>query len=106
MKTSSTDLKALFRRSQAAKGLNKLEEALIDAKRLVSYEPKNETFLSYMKSLVVIIQNRATEQNAVNSQAKNMLEIANTSNGEKQITVNNLLKNLNVGLIFSYFCSE
>jgi hypothetical protein len=56
-----TDLKALFRRSQASKALNKYDEALIDAKRLVSYEPKNETFIDHMKSMVITVQSRVKQ---------------------------------------------
>ena len=54
----SEDTKALFRRSQANKELNKLDEALRDAKRLISLDPKNKQFFDHIQSLTKYIQDK------------------------------------------------
>jgi len=54
----SDDTKALFRRSQANLALNKLDDALKDARRLVSLEPKNKQFIDFIQSLTKIIQDK------------------------------------------------
>ena len=52
------DTKALYRRTQAYKGMNKLEEALRDAKRLLSLDPKNKQFIEYIQGLNKVIQDK------------------------------------------------
>jgi hypothetical protein len=52
------DTKALFRRSQAYKELNRLEESLNDAKRLISIEPKNKECIELIQSLTRLIQEK------------------------------------------------
>lgn len=55
LKLSPGNFKALFRRAQIYKQLNKYEEALLDAKKLISMDPKNHEFRSLIKSLIVTV---------------------------------------------------
>jgi tetratricopeptide (TPR) repeat protein len=88
------DPKALFRRAQANKELNKLDEALKDARRLVSIDPKNKQFIDFIQVLTKVIQDRTTEQRSTKTQVKNMIDYASKENGENKI---------NVSLIFFIF---
>jgi tetratricopeptide (TPR) repeat protein len=54
------DTKALFRRCQAYKELNKLEEAMRDTRRLISIDPKNKQFIDFIQSLTRLIQDKVT----------------------------------------------
>ena len=55
------DTKALFRRSQAYKQLNRLDDASKDARRLVAIEPKNKQFIDYIQSLNRTIQDKVKQ---------------------------------------------
>lgn len=57
---NSDDTKALFRRSQAYRELNKFDESLRDAKRLISIDPKNSQFISYIQGLTRLIQDKVS----------------------------------------------
>ena len=52
------DTKALFRRSQANRELGKFQESMSDARRLMSIEPKNKTFIEHIQSLTRLIQDK------------------------------------------------
>ena len=54
------DTKALFRRCQANKELGKLEDALMDAKRLLSIEPTNKPGIELMQQLTRVIQDKVS----------------------------------------------
>lgn len=56
------DTKALFRRCQANKELNKLEDALMDAKRLLSIEPINKPGIELMQQLTRVIQDKVRQR--------------------------------------------
>ena len=89
---NSDDTKALFRRSQAYKELNKFEESLRDAKRLIQLEPKNAQFVTYIQGLTRIITDKTNEQRSTKSQVKSMLEFTTDQNQEKKLTsLNNLI---------------
>lgn len=86
------DTKALYRRSKALKELNKLEDALLDAKRLISIDAKNKVYIEHIQSIRKYIEQKATEQNSLKNQAKSMLDFAIKEKGENQITsLNNLI---------------
>lgn len=52
----ATDVKALFRRSQALEKLGKLDMAFKDVQRCSTIEPKNKTFLETLRRLGAEIQ--------------------------------------------------
>ncbi len=54
----SDDCKALFRRCQAYKELNRFDDALKDARRLVALDPKNKQFIDFIQSLNRTIQDK------------------------------------------------
>lgn len=70
----SNDAKALFRRSQAYKELNKLEDAMLDARRLMQMEPKNPAFIQHIQLLTKFIQIKSNEMRSTRCQAQSMLE--------------------------------
>jgi hypothetical protein len=63
LKVNPGNIKALFRRSQAFKGLQKFEDAIKDAKMLISMDPKNQEFLNYMKTLISVVENKVRNSN-------------------------------------------
>ena len=84
---NADETKALFRRSQALKELNRFDESLRDAKRLIQIEPKNNQFITYIQSLTRLIQDKSNEQRSTKSQVKNMLDYTTNSDREKKLTV-------------------
>ena len=58
LKSDPGNLKALYRRSQAYKGLQRYEESIKDAKMLISMDSKNQEFILHMKSLVSVVENK------------------------------------------------
>jgi hypothetical protein len=86
------DTKALFRRSQAYKELNKLDEALKDAKRLYVIDSKNKECIDLIQSLNKLVIEKSNEARSTKSQAKQMLDLAKNETGEKRNTsLNNLI---------------
>ena len=86
------DAKALFRRSHANKELEKLDEAMKDAKRLITIDSKNKESIDLMQALNKLIIQKTNEQRSTKSQAKTMLDLAKSEQGEKKITaLNNLI---------------
>lgn len=89
---NADDTKALFRRSQALKELNRFDESLRDAKRLIQIEPKNNQFIQYIQSLTRLIQDKTNEQRSTKSQVKSMLDYTTNSDREKKLaSLNNLI---------------
>lgn len=84
---NADDTKALFRRSQALKELNRFDESLRDAKRLIQIEPKNNQFIQYIQSLTRLIQDKTNEQRSTKSQVKSMLDYTTNSDREKKLAV-------------------
>ncbi len=60
MRAAPDDTKALFRRTQALQGLNRLDDSLRDAKRLLNIDPKNKQFIEYIQKLTRVIQDKVT----------------------------------------------
>ncbi len=72
--------------------MDKLEDAMRDAKRLISIDSKNKESLDMMQALNKLVLQRQSEQRSTKSQAKTMLELARDERGEKQKTaLNNLI---------------
>jgi hypothetical protein len=77
---------------QANMELEKFDEAMRDAKRLISIDPKNKESIDIMQALNKLVLQKQTEQRSTKSQAKTMLELARDERGEKQKTaLNNLI---------------
>lgn len=53
-----SDTKALYRRSLALKELGRLEESLLEAKKLITIDPKNRDAIELIQSLTRLIQDK------------------------------------------------
>jgi hypothetical protein len=86
------DTKALFRRCQAHRELERLDDAMQDAKRLMQIDARNKESVDLMQALNKLILQKQSEQRSTKSKAKNMLDLARDERGEKQKTaLNNLI---------------
>lgn len=92
------DTKALFRRSQALKELGRLEESLLEARKLITIDPKNKDGIELIQSLTRLVQDRKNEQQSTKSQVKKMLEVADKDKGENKKNVISIIR-------FPRYCS-
>lgn len=70
IEVDASDIKALFRRSQALEKVGKLDQAFKDVQRCATMEPKNKTFQETLRRLNHDIQEkvRVVERNGANCQ--------------------------------------
>ncbi|XP_069778170.1 protein unc-45 homolog B isoform X2 [Narcine bancroftii] len=90
----SSDIKALFRRSQALEKLGKLDQAFKDAQRCVTMEPKNKTFQETLRRLNHDIQEKLKIQFSTDSRVERMFEVLldeKVDKERKEKAANNLI---------------
>lgn len=62
---NSSDIKALYRRSQALEKLGKLDQAFKDAQKCATIEPRNKNFQETLRRLGANIQEKVNAREAV-----------------------------------------
>uniref|UniRef100_A0A674EWJ2 Protein unc-45 homolog B n=1 Tax=Salmo trutta TaxID=8032 RepID=A0A674EWJ2_SALTR len=90
----ATDVKALFRRSQALEKLGKLDMAFKDVQRCSTIEPKNKTFLETLRRLGAEIQAKLKTTFSTDSRVQNMFDILldeEMDKDKKEKAANNLV---------------
>nr|XP_060612863.1 protein unc-45 homolog B [Anolis sagrei ordinatus] len=79
-----SDLKALFRRSQALEQLGKLDQAFKDLQRCATIQPRNQTFQENLRRLGSNIQEKLRVQFSTDARVQKMFEILLDENSEKE----------------------
>ncbi|XP_072904585.1 protein unc-45 homolog B [Hemitrygon akajei] len=90
----ASDIKALFRRSQALEKLGKLDQAFKDIQRCATIEPKNKTFQEALRRLNHDIQEKLKIQFSTDSRVERMFEVLldeNIDKERKEKAANNLI---------------
>ncbi|XP_051875874.1 protein unc-45 homolog B isoform X2 [Pristis pectinata] len=90
----ASDIKALFRRSQALEKLGKLDQAFKDAQRCATMEPKNKMFQETLQRLNHDIQEKLKIQFSTDSRVERMFEVLldeNVGKERKEKAANNLI---------------
>ncbi|XP_066492678.1 protein unc-45 homolog B [Tiliqua scincoides] len=89
-----SDIKALYRRSQALEKLGKLDQAFKDIQRCATIEPRNESFQETLRRLGANIQEKLRVQFSTDARVRQMFDILldETSDKEKrEKAANNLI---------------
>ncbi|NXV97607.1 UN45B protein, partial [Calonectris borealis] len=87
---NSSDIKALYRRSQALEKLGKLDQAFKDAQKCATIEPRNKNFQETLRRLGANIQEKVNAGGALHIQfstdlrVQKMFEILLDENSEKE----------------------
>ncbi|XP_067839608.1 protein unc-45 homolog B isoform X2 [Heptranchias perlo] len=90
----ASDIKALFRRSQALEKLGKLDQAFKDVQRCATMEPQNKTFQETLRRLNNDIQEKLKIQFSTDSRVERMFEVLldeNVDKERKERAANNLI---------------
>uniref|UniRef100_A0A4W3I3Z4 Protein unc-45 homolog B n=1 Tax=Callorhinchus milii TaxID=7868 RepID=A0A4W3I3Z4_CALMI len=91
----ASDIKALFRRSQALEKLGKLDQAFKDVQRCVTIEPKNKTFQEMLRHLNTNIQEKVRNYGfSTDSRVERMFEVLldeNTDKEKKEKAISNMI---------------
>ncbi|NXU71779.1 UN45B protein, partial [Oreotrochilus melanogaster] len=77
---NASDIKALYRRSQALEKLGKLDQAFKDAQKCATIEPRNKNFQETLRRLGANIQDKFS----TDSRVQKMFEILLDENSEKE----------------------
>ncbi|NXA26995.1 UN45B protein, partial [Ibidorhyncha struthersii] len=93
---NASDIKALYRRSQALEKLGKLDQAFKDAQKCATIEPRNKNFQETLRRLGANIQEKVNlrVQFSTDSRVQKMFEILLDENSEKdkrEKAANNLI---------------
>lgn len=89
-----TDLKALYRRSQAYEALGKIDEAFKDARNVLHLDPKNAAIQQSLQRLSQTLQELAKENSSTSKKVSQMLGIIADSSSDLEVRVqaaNNLV---------------
>uniref|UniRef100_A0A8C0B412 Protein unc-45 homolog B n=1 Tax=Buteo japonicus TaxID=224669 RepID=A0A8C0B412_9AVES len=81
---NASDIKALYRRSQALEKLGKLDQAFKDAQKCATIEPRNKNFQETLRRLGANIQDKLRIQFSTDSRVQKMFEILLDENSEKE----------------------
>uniref|UniRef100_A0A8D0F0X1 Protein unc-45 homolog B n=1 Tax=Strix occidentalis caurina TaxID=311401 RepID=A0A8D0F0X1_STROC len=81
---NASDIKALYRRSQALEKLGKLDQAFKDAQKCATIEPHNKNFQETLRRLGADIQEKLRIQFSTDSRVQKMFEILLDENSEKE----------------------
>ncbi|KFV57155.1 Protein unc-45 B [Tyto alba] len=84
---NASDIKALYRRSQALEKLGKLDQAFKDAQKCATIEPRNKNFQEALRRLGANIQEKVNARGAVpgsQTRVQKMFEILLDENSEKE----------------------
>ncbi|XP_065587871.1 protein unc-45 homolog B isoform X2 [Cyrtonyx montezumae] len=81
---NSSDIKALYRRSQALEKLGKLDQAFKDAQKCATMEPHNKNFQETLRRLGADIQEKLRIQFSTDMRVQKMFEILLDENSEKE----------------------
>ncbi|XP_064379432.1 protein unc-45 homolog B [Dromaius novaehollandiae] len=81
---NASDIKALFRRSQALEKLGKLDQAFKDAQKCATIEPHNKNFQETLRRLGADIQEKLRIQFSTDMRVQKMFEILLDENSEKE----------------------
>ncbi|XP_032851491.2 protein unc-45 homolog B isoform X1 [Tyto alba] len=81
---NASDIKALYRRSQALEKLGKLDQAFKDAQKCATIEPRNKNFQEALRRLGANIQEKLRIQFSTDSRVQKMFEILLDENSEKE----------------------
>ncbi|KFQ32375.1 Protein unc-45 B, partial [Merops nubicus] len=81
---NASDIKALYRRSQALEKLGKLDQAFKDAQKCATIEPRNKNFQETLRRLGADIQEKLRIQFSTDSRVQKMFEILLDENSEKE----------------------
>ncbi|NXY25101.1 UN45B protein, partial [Atrichornis clamosus] len=88
--TNASDIKALYRRSQALEKLGKLDQAFKDAQKCATLEPRNKNFQETLRRLGANIQEKVNARGALriqfstDSRVQKMFEILLDENSDKE----------------------
>ncbi|XP_006119674.2 protein unc-45 homolog B [Pelodiscus sinensis] len=91
---SASDIKALYRRSQALESLGKLDQAFKDVQRCATIEPSNKNFQEALRRLGAKIQEKLRVQFSTDARVQNMFEILLDGSSERETrekAANNLI---------------
>ncbi|XP_069840305.1 protein unc-45 homolog A [Dendropsophus ebraccatus] len=75
IEVDGSDVKALFRRSQALEKLGKLDQAILDLRRCLTLEPKNKVFQDAVRNLGVRTQEKVRLMSSTDSRVDQMFRI-------------------------------
>ncbi|XP_063781924.1 protein unc-45 homolog A [Pseudophryne corroboree] len=75
IEVDGSDVKALFRRSQALEKLERLDQAILDLRRCIALEPKNKVFLESVRNLGVRAQEKVQLMSSTDSRVDQMFRI-------------------------------
>uniref|UniRef100_A0A8C5T051 Unc-45 myosin chaperone B n=1 Tax=Malurus cyaneus samueli TaxID=2593467 RepID=A0A8C5T051_9PASS len=81
---NASDIKALYRRSQALEKLGKLDQAFKDAQKCATLEPRNKNFQETLRRLGANIQEKLRIQFSTDSRVQKMFEILLDENSDKE----------------------
>ncbi|XP_009285269.1 PREDICTED: protein unc-45 homolog B [Aptenodytes forsteri] len=81
---NASDIKALYRRSQALEKLGKLDQAFKDAQKCATIEPRNKNFQETLRRLGANIQEKLHIQFSTDLRVQKMFEILLDENSEKE----------------------
>ncbi|KAM4886658.1 protein unc-45 homolog B isoform 2-T2 [Sylvia borin] len=81
---NASDIKALYRRSQALEKLGKLDQAFKDAQKCATLEPRNRNFQETLRRLGANIQEKLRIQFSTDSRVQKMFEILLDENSDKE----------------------
>lgn len=70
---NASDIKALYRRSQALEKLGKLDQAFKDAQKCATLEPRNKNFQETLRRLGANIQEKVNARGTVLDSQKSLL---------------------------------
>ncbi|XP_040470566.1 protein unc-45 homolog B isoform X2 [Falco naumanni] len=81
---NTSDIKALYRRSQALEKLGKLDQAFKDVQKCATMEPRNKNFQETLRRLGADIQEKLRIQFSTDLRVQKMFEILLDENSEKE----------------------
>ncbi|CAM4651108.1 unnamed protein product [Lepidochelys olivacea] len=81
---NASDIKALYRRSQALERLGKLDQAFKDVQRCATIEPRNKNFQETLRRLGANIQEKLRIEFSTDARVSNMFDILLDGTSEKE----------------------